>query len=41
MNRNLAAKGLSLALAAAFMTLAAARPARAQFIPYFGKNKVR
>jgi hypothetical protein len=40
MNRPLAGKGLSLALAAAF-TVAAAHPARAQFIPYFGKNKVK
>ena len=40
MNRHLAGTGLSLALAAAF-TLAAPEPARAQFVPYFGKNKVK
>jgi len=40
MKRHLAGRGLSLALAAAF-TVSAASPAGAQFIPYFGKNKVK
>jgi hypothetical protein len=40
MNRHLAGKGLALGLAAAFV-LAPSAPVHAQFIPYFGKNKVK